>query len=340
MHIGNALGVPVLAILQSSCPELHLSDQTDFLMISPLKLDCLNCMENLCPKNEWVPPCTAVDPEAIATWANNRLRATQSEDVSAVIPIFKPRVEMLNRCLEAVLPQVAEVVITRERGGVVPSGIITHPKIVHVVKQADRIGFGRNVNFGVRHSRGKYVLVLNDDVHLDRHAVARMMDVMKPGVGIVGMLTYYPDGTIYHAGKARQLGGGIGFPHLDHRKREPSIKQPLEMENTNGASILFRREAYYSANGYDEAFTFYAEDDSICMAVRSKGWKLWYTPLAFGIHETSQELSKVAGIHEIMSQSNQRFGQLWSEYFRHNAKNPGIGNFDYLKAHEELLSTR
>ncbi len=392
MHIGNALGVPVLAILQSSSPELHLSDQTDFLMISPLKLDCLNCMENVCPKNEWVPPCTAVDPEAISTWANNRLRATQSEDVSAVIPIFKPREEMLNRCLDAVLPQVNEVVITMERGGILPRGTIDrygirqmqvrqtspleksevlqrvpqqkrekisedsslcgqadalsvlHPenysnKICCVVKQADRIGFGRNVNFGVRHSRGKYVVVLNDDVFLDRHAVARMMDVMKPGVGIVGMLTYYPDGTIYHAGKARQLGGGIGFPHLDLRKREPTIKEPLEMENTNGASILFRREAFFQIGGYDEQVFMYCEDDLICMSVRAAGWKLWYTPHAFGIHETSQESCKVAGIHEIMSQSNRRFGQLWSEYFRHNAKNPGIGNFDYLK-NEPMLAIK
>lgn len=329
MHMAAAMGIPVLAIGQSSSPELHLSDQVDFMTIGP-SLDCLNCQQYTCPIDPAKPPCQKVDPELISAWANDRLRATQSEDVSVVIPIFRPASEMLNRCLEAVLPQASEVITTRERAGVLPSGVLSHAKLRHVVKPADKIGFGRNVNFGVRHSRGRYVLVLNDDVYLESDAVANMMKVMRPGVGIVGHLTYYPDGTIYHGGKPRSPDGGIGFPHLDLRQRWPSIKEPMEMENTNGCSILFRRRAFFDADGYDEAFQFYAEDDDICMKVRRAGWKLWYTPKAIGIHDEHQETKNVPGIREIMQQSNKRFGQKWAPYFKHNANNRGLGNFDYL----------
>lgn len=328
MHIANALGVQVLAICQSSSPELHLSDQSDFVTISP-PLPCLNCMENVCPINQWKPPCQTLDPDFLAQWANRQLRATASEEVSAVIPIFRPSSTMLNRCLEAVLPQVSQVVITKERGGELPYGVISDPKISVVTKHADRIGFGRNVNFGVRHSSGKYVLILNDDVYLAPDAVSRMMDNMKPGVGIVGQLLYYPDGRIYHAGKPRQPGNGIGFPHIDLRKREHTIRIPVEMENTNGASILFRRKAFYDAEGYDEGYQFYAEDDDICMKTRRAGWRLWYTPLATGIHDEHQETRKVQGINSIMAQSNSRFAMKWGQYFRHNANNPGIGDFNY-----------
>lgn len=330
MHIANALGVQVLAICQSSSPELHLSDQTDFLTISPA-LDCLNCMENVCPLNQWSPPCQRMDPGIIAKWANRQAQASSSEKVSAVIPIFKPAANMLNRCLNAVLPQVDEVVITKELGGVLPYGVISDPKIQVVTKMAEQIGFGRNVNYGVRHSSGKYVLILNDDVYLAPDAVSKLMQEMKPGVGIVGQLLYYPDGTIYHAGKPRQPGAGIGFPHIDLRKRIHTIREPIEMENTNGASILFRRKAFYDADGYDEGYRFYAEDDDICMKTRKAGWRLWYTPFATGIHDEHQETKKIPGINQIMMQSNSRFGMKWSQYFRHNANNPGIGNFDYLK---------
>jgi len=330
MHVANAIGKKVLAICQSSSPELHLSDQTDFLTIAP-KLDCLNCQENICPKSEFMPPCQQVDPEMISAWTNDRLRSIETDDISAVIPIYKPSAAMLNRCLNALLPQVHEIIITRERGGVIPQGLLTHQKIRHVMKPAEKIGFGRNVNFGFRHTRGKYVLVLNDDVYLAPDAVQRMMDVMKSGVGIVGMLTRYPDGTIYHAGKVRQPGTGIGFPHVDLRKTEASIKVPMEMENTNGAAILIRREAFYAAGGYDEEFQFFAEDDDLCMKIRLAGWKLWYTPLATGIHDEHQETRHVKDINFIMRKSNERFGMKWREYFRHNANNPGLGNFDYLK---------
>lgn len=336
MHIANAIGKKVLAICQSSNPELHLSDQTDFFTIAP-KLDCLNCQENTCPLNAFLPPCQTVDPELISAWTADRLRSMLTEEISAVIPIFRPDASMLNRCLEAVLPQVSEIVVTRERGGIVPRGTISDPKIRHVVKPAEKIGFGRNVNFGFRHTKGKYVLVLNDDVYLAPDAVAHMMDVMKPDVGIVGMLLRYPDGTIYHAGKLRQPGsGGIGFPHVDLRKTEPTIKTPMEMENTNGASFLIRRDAFYDAGGYDEEFQFYAEDDDLCMKIRLAGWKLMYTPFATGIHDEHRETRKIKDINFIMRQSNQRFGQKWGTYFKHNANNPGLGNFNYLKTNAQL----
>lgn len=328
MHIANALGVQVLAISQSSSPELHLSDQTDFLSIAP-RLDCLNCQLNVCPKDQWMPPCQQMDPDFIAAWINQQLAATQKDLISAVIPIFKPRAEMLNRCLEAVLPQVDQIVLTRERAGILPPGTLAHPKIFKVVKEDDHIGFGRNVNYGVRHTNGKYVLVLNDDVYLAPDAVARMMEVMKPGVGVVGQLLRYPDGTLYHAGKLRQPGNGIGFPHVDLRKHMPTITEPREMENTNGASILFRRQAFYDADGYDDGFQFYAEDDDICMKIRKAGWRLWFTPLATGIHDEHQETRAVPGINQIMAQSNRRFAAKWHGYFRHNASNAGLGNFDY-----------
>jgi GT2 family glycosyltransferase len=204
-------------------------------------------------------------------------------------------------------------------------------RIVAVRKQADRIGFGRNVNFGVRHTSGKYVLVLNDDVYLAPDAVIRMMECMKPRTGVVGQLLRYPDGTIYHAGKIRMGNGGIGFPHVDHRQREASIKTPMEMENTNGASFLFRRRAFYDADGYDDGFFFYAEDDDICMKIRKAGWGVWYTPLATGIHDEHQESRNWPERMAVMQQSNARFGQKWARYFQHNLGNPGLGNFDYLR---------
>lgn len=331
MHIAAALSVPIVAICQSSSPELHLSNQCDFLTIKPPALDCLNCQLIKCPVNESEPPCRIIDPHQIASWVNRQLKSTQAEEISAVIPIFRPSAEMLNRCIEAVLPQVSEVVTTRERMGILPQGVKQDPKIRHVVKNEDGIGFGKNVNFGVRQSHGKYVLVLNDDVYLAPNAVVKLMQVMKPKVGVIGHLTRYPNGTIYHAGKPRDPNGGIGFPHIDLGKKEHTIRHALEMENTNGASLLFRRKAFFEADGYDEAFKFYAEDDDICMKLRLAGWQVWYTPHATGVHDSHQETKHLQGINQIMQQSNQRFADKWREYFKHNKGNQGLGNFNYLK---------
>jgi GT2 family glycosyltransferase len=328
MHIAAALGVRVLAISQSSSPELHLTDQVDFDVLLPEgNLDCLNCQENVCPKSQYTPPCQNLDPDKIAEEVNDRVPGA---GVSVVIPIYQPDVNMLNKCIQSVESQVDEIVLTMEQGGVVPQGTLTSPKIRNVRHPGSNIGFGRNVNFGLRHTRNPFVLILNDDVYLAPNAVDKLFDVMDTKVGIVGHLTWYPNGTIYHAGKPRAPGGGIGFPHIDHRGYIPTITEPKEMENTNGASILVRRKAFYDAGGFDERFVFYAEDDDICMRMRKSGWQVWYTPYATGIHDEHAETKKRPDMMQIMQQSNALFGQLWGEYFRHNRNNPGLGDFRYL----------
>jgi GT2 family glycosyltransferase len=336
IHIAAALNRRILALGQSSSPELHLSEQCDFETLWPTgNLTCLNCQENKCPIDPYIPPCQKFDPIEVASTANQKLIWHRGSPftfrgVSCVIPIFRPGVEMLNHCLQCVLPQVYEIVVTREAGGIVPEGVLRHEKIRHVCHRSSGLGFGRNVNFGLRHTSHEFVLILNDDVYLCPDAVERLKDEMAhDNVGMVGHLLRYPDGTIYHAGKQRLTNGGIGHPHLDLRKHLPTITEPVEMENTNGASILVRREAFYDIGGFDEEFLFFAEDDDLAMRMRQKGWRVWYTPKAAGFHEEHQETKALPNFSQIMNESNRRFARKWGPYFLHNRGNPGLGNFNY-----------
>lgn len=324
MHLAAALGVPVLAILQNSSPALHLSDQQDWGMVGP-KLDCLNCQKNVCPKNNNMPPCQHVPPELIAEEANRRLRSSASEDVACVIPIYKPTAERVNRCLQAVLPQVSEVVITVDASGSVPQGIEPGPRVRLVRARLPRIGVGPNMNHGARYTHGKYLLLLNDDVVLAPDAVQRLKECLTDGVGMAGHLLYYPDKSIYHGGKYRPP-GALGWGHIDHRKFRPTITEPVETENVTGASILVRREAFYQVDGFDERYFLYNEDDDLCMKMRQKGWKIMYTPHAIGVHEEGQSTRLIGDAAGIMRESQRIFAKKWAFYFEQN-KQEGIGKF-------------
>lgn len=332
MHIAAALNVPCVVIYQSSNPNLHLNDQNDFLIVQP-DLYCLGCMENVCPVSAFNPPCSQIAPQKIVDAANKKL----STEVSCVIPIYQPQANTLNKCLSAVLPQVDEVVITHETGGIVPQGILQNPKIKIVQSPKSKIGFGRNVNFGVRHSNGKYIMVLNDDCYLQPDVVQKLKSLMLPGVVMVSHLLRYPDGRIYYAGKPRQP--GKGFYHLDHGQYHPTIKQTIEVENACGCSFLISRKAFYDVNGFDEEFgQFYCEDDDLCMRLRRNGHKLVYTPDVFGNHEGSLSTKRIPEKDQIMHQSNLLFGRKWNAYQHHNRNNNGLGNFDYLENHRGLHS--
>lgn len=327
MHVAGALGVPVVAINQSSSPDLHLSDQVDFEMVSPEGLTCLNCQENVCRINQWTPPCQNVEPELIAEAANRKLKYLLENGVSAVIACYQPELETLNRCLECVLAQVDEVIITCEARSILPNGILNSKKIRIVRTMQSGIGYGRNCNFGARHSSHRTLLLMNDDVFLNPGAVVAMKQCLAPGVGLVTNLLRYGDGTIYHCGKRRGP-GEKGWGHIDHKHRDCTLPGPVEMENVCMACGLMPRKVYYDLNGWDEDYFIYAEDDDFCLRLRRAGYKIISTPNSSGIHLEHQSTRKLGDIMGAVNTANAIFTRKWGRYLEHNAhKIPG--DFDY-----------
>jgi GT2 family glycosyltransferase len=321
MHVGGALGIPILALGQSSSPELHLSDQVDFLTINCQGLNCLNCQKNVCPiaGRSTNPPCESFNPDYIAQWTNAKLRQLADKRISAVVPIYQPEASVLNRCLESILPQVDEVIVTEEGGNSrLPKGAMQSPKIRYVVKGLKGIGYARNCNFGARYTTGSHILFLNDDAFMNPGSVEKMMDVCKPGVGAVAGKLFYPDGTIYHAGKFRTP-GSRGWGHIDLRAREGSIKEPVECENVNGAAILIPRNAFYTIGGMDEEFFGYCSDDDTCMKLRRAGYKIIYQPHASGIHYEGQSMKKIeAHRGDLIRNGCLMFERKWKDWWDRN----------------------
>lgn len=331
MHIAAAMGVPVVALGQSSSPEQHLSDQQDFEVLWPVGLDCLNCQKNICPKNSDMPPCQRFNPDVIAQAVNRKLQTSTTENVSAVVAIYKPELATLNRCLESLLPQVQEIVVSMEGDSIVPRGANLDKKIRYVRKEARGIGYSRNQNAGARHSSGKYLLVMNDDVFLEKDAVQKMLDVVKsdPKVGLVSNLLYYPNGGgIYHSGKVRSP-GVMGWSHVNYRMQEPAYYEPTEAENTCGACTLIPRKVWFEVGALDEEYFLFSQDDDMSLKIRKHGYKVMFTPHSKGTHLEHQSVSKVGQISELVARDNAVFDRKWRRYLTHNLHRIP-GNFDYL----------
>jgi hypothetical protein len=328
LHIAAAMGIPIVAIGQSSTPELHLSDQRDFVTIEP-KLDCLNCQQNICHVSHWEPPCQKVDPALIANWANARLNSVFGDSVSAIISVYRPETQMLNHSIEAILPQVSEVIVVRDQAGLFPPGCIQHPKIRYYTHRLHDIGLSRKWNYAARQSNGRYLLFVNDDFYANPGMVTSLSTAIKsrPGVGIVAPLIHYPNGQIYHAGKIREP-NSKGWGHIDHRKYEHTLKDVTELENVCGCCMLVDRRAWFDSGCADDEVYLYTEDDRICLSVRRAGYRVLFTPHGSGIHDEGMSTKKTDRIIQIMEHSNATFGRKWNRYFEHNA-NRIPGNFDY-----------
>jgi GT2 family glycosyltransferase/ADP-heptose:LPS heptosyltransferase len=327
MHVAAALGVPVVAIQQQHSPELSLTDQQDFVMISPM-LSCLNCNLETCPHNAATPPCQNVSPQLISDACNKKLHIATTNGISAVISIYKPRVENLNRCLKYLLGQVQEIVVVSDTAGFVPTGALTDPKIHYVKMKQHDVGYGRKANFGARHTNSPFIWFINDDCFANPNCGEHLLAVLQsdPKIGMVGHLLRWPNGKIQHGGTFRAT-DGIGFGHMDLHQDKSRFSAPLEVENVTGASIMVRRKAYYAAGGHDERYFLYCEDNHLCMSLREAGWKIYFTPLCEAIHLEHQSTSTTPHMNEHLKNSCRVFGEEWGFYFEKNKHVQGLGSF-------------
>lgn len=322
MHIAAALKVPVIALEQASSPELHCSDQRDFLTVRIPGLTCVNCQRVICPLpgKQACPPCTEIDPSLLINPINRRLELQAKPDgVSCVIATFKSPVERINRCINAVINQVDEIVVTKDAGGIFPPSLLKHPKVRYVSSPKASLGYGKNVNFGARHTRCRWLLLLNDDCFLAPGAVGKLLAVAKadPRIGLVGHLLYYPDGRICHGGKIRSR-GHRGWALIDNRKHVHTIREPRRLENVTGTSVLVRRDAFYEVNGFDEDYHLYNEDDDFHLKLQQAGWHIWYTPHATGIHEEAVTNCKHYSMSQLLADSNKVFEKKWGAWLTEN----------------------
>ena len=323
LHIAAALGVPCVALGQASSPELHITDQRDFVTIWPEGLNCLNCQKNICPKDAMMPPCQHFNTVRIVEEIRAR---TSPPKVSAVIAVYRPEYTVLSKCLQSVVDQVDEVVVARDTAGSFPDTPFQHPKVRYITKQAHDLGYGRKANFAARHSHGRYLLLMNDDVYLEPDAVSKLMEHMKPGVGIVcGKLTY-PSGKLYPVTKLRVPGKrDMHFP--DVNRFDPTLTNVTEIEACSGCVILVDRRAFFNILGFDERYYLYCEDDDLCMRMRYSGKKIIWTPASLGIHDEHRSTAHMPHRYQIMAQSGGLFHSTWDWYFDKNNSNSNMGVF-------------
>jgi GT2 family glycosyltransferase/ADP-heptose:LPS heptosyltransferase len=308
LHIAAGLKKTIVAIRQSFDPALRISDQRDYTIINRTDLDCLPCNEYMCRLNHEAPPCGILDPGMIRDALTKKLSGIFGGTVSAIIPVYKPDIARLNRCLTAILPQVNQVVIGIDGGVLDESVVVKSPKIKFVSHFSKvRRGYGKTCNLAARESFGRFLLMLNDDCFANPEMVRRLLIEMEDEkTAVVGCLLRYPDGRIQHGGTFRN---GMSFGHLDHLKTETTIKAPRNMEWVTFASAIIRRDVFFAQDGFDERFDCYGEDSDLCLRIGFAGWKIRYTPHASAIHQESMTTSHMKS--QLLQAGNATMQEIW-----------------------------
>lgn len=219
--------------------------------------------------------------------------------VSIIIP-NKDHSEMLDKCLKSIEESTYknyEIVIV-ENNSVEEKTFDYYRKIqsdrIRIVYWEDEFNYSAINNYGVIHSKGEFILLLNNDVEvISRDWLEEMIShCQRPNVGIVGAKLYYPDHTIQHAGVIIGIGGVAGnvFAGMPGKYtgyfHKASIQQDLSA--VTAACLMVKRSVYNEVGGLEERLKVAFNDVDFCLKVREKGYLVVYDPYVELYHYESK----------------------------------------------------
>lgn len=158
------------------------------------------------------------------------------------------------------------------------------------------------INRGVQIARYEFVLLLNNDVCISsvNSLKLALAYAETKGVGVVGSLLRYPDGSVQHAGiiLRRLSTDDYDTKHVlrNSRHREDghigSLSAPRNWQCVTGAFQIVRKTVFDEVGGYDEiSLPIEFNDIDFCLKVRSRGYRVVCLPLGGIVHDESRTRS-------------------------------------------------
>ncbi len=176
---------------------------------------------------------------------------------------------------------------------------------VHVIENAQNVGFARANNQAIAQSSGQFVLLLNSDTEVFPNALYRLTEFLDahPGVGGAGPKILNPDRSLQAScfrfpTVAREFWRLLHleqiWPVVDYRMERWEQVRPRSVDVLLGACLLLRRDALDEAGVLDEIFFMYSEEVDLCYRLHQKGWELSWIPEAEIVHYGGQSTAKIA----------------------------------------------
>ena len=239
--------------------------------------------------------------------------------VSIVIPVYNEWV-VTHRCLWSVLQNTSipyEVIVADDCSTDDTTNINEYVTGIRVVRQGENQRFLKNCNLAAEHTKGKYLLFLNNDTAVTSNWLTPLVTLFDDAtVGIVGPKLLFPDGKLQEAGGiVWQDASGWNFGRADDANA-PQYNYVRETDYVSGAALLIRRSLWSDLGGFDEAFVpAYYEDTDLCFQVRQAGFKVMYQPASQVIHyEGLSHGTDIAGGQKQYQLINQQtFQKKWSD---------------------------
>ena len=212
-------------------------------------------------------------------------------NTGAVIVTYRTRPSTLRACLQSLKDNRMQdiVIIDNEHNPAVKN--VAQKKSIKYFPQPQNLGFAAAANLGAARLASKYLLFINPDAALSKHACANAETHLNnhPKTGIVGLLLYTPNGQI----QPHSFGSAVTPLSLVARhfpRVKPKNRSPLSVGWVSGGAMIMRRSLFMQIKGFDARFFLYWEDVDLCRRAIREGQRVVVLPSAAAIHRRGASL--------------------------------------------------
>ncbi len=261
--------------------------------------------------------------------------------VSLLIPT-RNGLKFLQRCVDSILEKTTypnyEILIV-DNGSDDPATLdyfkkVAAKKSVRVVPFNAPFNYSAINNFAAKQANGTILGLLNNDlevIHADwlHEMVAQ---ALRPQIGCVGAMLYYPNDTIQHAGVIIGLGGVAGHAFRDFPRNTEGVFNRARLVQNYGAvtaaCLVIRKSVFDQVGGLDEKSLAVAFNDvDFCLKVRAAGYLNLWTPFAELYHHesASRGVEDTPEKHERFRGEVETMMKRWEKELKHDpAYNPNL----------------
>lgn len=231
--------------------------------------------------------------------------------ISVIIVNFNGK-ELLQDCIEALYNQSFEdleiiIVDNASSDGSVQYLRSTYPDI-KLIPLSENTGFSKANQEGLKASQGEYIMLVNNDVIIDKDCVRNLLQAMEtyPEIGICAskMIVHGQD-MIDSAGDGftTSLKGykrGEGLPSSEYNEDEYIF-------GACAGVALYRKKMIDEIGFLDEDFFLIHEDSDFNFRAQLAGWKVSYVSSATAVHKVRSTIGAMSDMEVYHSLRNIEF---------------------------------
>jgi len=220
--------------------------------------------------------------------------------VELIIPT-RDRVDLLRMCVDSILTKTtypAYAITIVDNGSVEAEtlayfGSLADDPRIRIIHDDRPFNFSRLNNLAVRNVDAEIVGMINNDIEVISPDWLQEMvsHAVRPEVGAVGAMLYYPHDAIQHAGVIIGMHGVAGHVYSGaargHNGQMGRARLVQNLSAVTAACMLVRRDLWDEVGGLDETLTVAFNDIDFCLRLREAGYLNVWTPFAELYHHES-----------------------------------------------------